>query len=125
MTKNAWSTIVQSLSLFIITFLLLFKYGIEGAVLAIYQDEGSTGTPKAVKSNIEKLEEVLEQAKKYNVQLISFPELYLTGYALNPNLVKQLAEKINGSSIRKVSEIANKNDMAIIFPYPERDFSSR
>ena len=35
MTKNAWSTIVQSLSLFIITFLLLFTYGIEGAVLAI------------------------------------------------------------------------------------------
>ncbi len=97
----------------------------KGIRLAIYQGEGSTGTPKAVKSNIEKLEEILKQAKKYNVQLISFPELYLTGYALNPDLVKQLAEEINGSSIRKVSEIAKKNDMAIIFPYPEKDYSSR
>ena len=73
----------------------------KGIRLAIYQGEGSTGTPKAVKSNIEKLEEVLKQAKKYNAQLISFPELYLTGYALNPVLVKQLAEEINGSSIEK------------------------
>ena len=35
MTKNTWSTIVQSLSLFIVTFLLLFTYGIEDTVLAI------------------------------------------------------------------------------------------
>ena len=63
----------------------------KGIRLAIYQGEGFIGTPKAVQSNIGKLEEVLKQAKKYNVQLISFPELYLTGYALTPDLVKQLA----------------------------------
>ena len=96
----------------------------EGIRLAIYQGEGSVGTPKAVKSNIEKLEEVVKESKKYEAQLISFPELYLTGYALNPDLVKQLAEEVNGSSIRKVSEIAKDSDMAIIFPYPERDSKS-
>jgi len=48
----------------------------------------------------------------------------LTGYALNRNLVKQLAEEVNGPSVRKVSEIAKDSDMAIIFPYPERDCSS-
>ncbi|WP_269746412.1 nitrilase-related carbon-nitrogen hydrolase [Methanosarcina lacustris] len=89
----------------------------------MYQGECPVGTPEAVQSNIEKLEEVAKQAKKYDAQLISFPELYLTGYALNPNLVKQLAEEVNGPSVRKVSEIARDNDIAIIFPYPERDSS--
>ena len=95
----------------------------KGIRLAIYQGEGPVGTPEAVQVNIEKLEEVVKQAKKYDAQLISFPELYLTGYALNPELVKQLAEEVNGPSVRKVSEVAKDNDMAIIFPYPERDSS--
>jgi 5-aminopentanamidase len=96
----------------------------KGIRLAIYQGEGSVGTPEAVRSNIEKLEEVVKQAKNYNAQLISFPELYLTGYALNPALVEQLAEEVNGSSIRTISEIAKKSCMAIIIPYPEKDSSS-
>jgi len=96
----------------------------KGIRLAIYQGEGSVGTPEAVRSNIEKLEEVVKQAKKYDAQVISFPELYMTGYALNPALVKQLAEEINGPSVRKVSEIARDNDIAIVFPYPEKDSSS-
>lgn len=94
-----------------------------GIRLAIYQGEVSVGTPEAVKSNIERLEEVIKQAKEFDVQLISFPELYMTGYALSPNLVKQLAEDVDGPSIRKVSEIARENEIAIIFPYPERDSS--
>jgi predicted amidohydrolase len=93
----------------------------KGIRFAIYQGESLVGTPEAVQRNIEKLEEIVNQAKEYNVQLISFPELYMTGYALNPELVKQLAEKVNGPSIRKVSEIAKESDMAIIFPYPESD----
>lgn len=96
----------------------------KGIRLAIYQGEGSVGTSEAVQSNIEKLEEVVKQAKEYDAQLISFPELYLTGYALNPELVRQLAEEVNGPSIRKVSKIARDSNMAIIFPYPERDSSS-
>lgn len=95
----------------------------QGIRLAIYQGERPVGTPEAVQSNIEKVEEVVKQAKKYDAQLISFPELYLTGYALNPDLVKQLAEEVNGPSIRKVSEIAKDNNMAIICPYPELDSS--
>lgn len=95
----------------------------KGIRLAIYQGEGPVGTPEAVQFNIEKLEDVVKQAKKYDAQIISFPELYLTGYALNPELVKQLAEEVNGPSVRKVSEVAKDNDMAIIFPYPERDSS--
>jgi predicted amidohydrolase len=95
----------------------------KGIRLAIYQGEGPVGTPEAVQGNIKKLEEIVKQAKKYDAQLISFPELYLTGYALNPELVKQLAEEINGPSVRKVFEVAKENDIAIIFPYPERDSS--
>lgn len=97
----------------------------QGIRIAIYQGEGSAGTPEAVQNNIKKLEEVVKEAKRFDVQLISFPELYFTGYALNPELVKQLAEEVNGPSVRRVSEIAKENDITIIFPYPERDSSSR
>lgn len=97
----------------------------QGIRLAIYQGERPVGTPEALQSNIEKLEEVVKHAKKYNVQLITFPEMYLSGYALNTDLVKQLAEEVNGPSIRRVSQIAKASKMAIICPYPEKDFSSK
>ena len=44
----------------------------KGIRLAIYQGEGPVGTPETVQSNIEKLEEVAKEAKKYDAQLIAF-----------------------------------------------------
>jgi len=97
----------------------------QGIRLAIYQGQRPVGTKDAIQRNIETLEKLVKKAKeKFEVQLISFPELYITGYALNPPLVRQLAEEKDGPSLTRVAEIAQANEMAIICPYPERDSAS-
>ena len=59
-----------------------------GIRFAIYQGERPVGTPEALQDNLAKLDEIVRAARKYDVQLISFPELYLEGYTLTPELVK-------------------------------------
>lgn len=93
----------------------------EGIRLALYQGERPVGTSEAVRANLAKLDEMVREAKKYDVQLISFPELYLEGYTLTADLVKTLAEPSNGPSITRVAEIAKTHQMSIICPYAERD----
>lgn len=90
-----------------------------GIRLAIYQGERPVGTKKAVKANLERLQEIVLVAKKYDVQLISFPELYLTGYALSPKMVKELAQANDGPAIIQVGELAKQHRMGIVFPYAE------
>jgi predicted amidohydrolase len=96
----------------------------KGLRIALYQGQQPVGSSAAVKENLEKLEEMAREAKLHHAKLICFPELYLTGYALDPVLVKKLAEKMNGSSIMKACEIAKTYSISIILPYPELDESS-
>jgi predicted amidohydrolase len=81
---------------------------VEGAGIrfAIYQGERPVGTPAALQDNLAKLDEIVREARKYDVQLISFPELYLEGYTLTSELVQQLAEPVDGPSISRVAAIA-------------------
>jgi 5-aminopentanamidase len=65
-----------------------------GIRFALYQGERPVGTPAALQDNLVKLDEIVREAKQYDVQLISFPELYLEGYTLTPALVQQLAEPV-------------------------------
>jgi predicted amidohydrolase len=99
------------------------KPPIEGAGIrfAIYQGERPVGTPAALQDNLAKLDEIVREAKQYGVQLISFPELYLEGYTLTPELIKQLAEPVDGPSISRVAAIARAHHISIICPYAERD----
>ena len=79
------------------------------------------GTPEAVQANLDKLEEMVREAKSFDVQLMSFPELYLQGYTLTAERVKTLAEPSHGPSITRVAEIAKAYQIAIICPYAECD----
>ena len=90
-----------------------------GIRLALYQGERPVGTPEAVQANLAKLDEMVREAKKYDAQLISFPELYLEGYTLTADLVKTLAEPSDGPSITRVADIAKTHQMGIICPYAE------
>jgi proline racemase len=58
----------------------------EGIRFAIYQGERPVGTPEAIQENLAKLDEIVQAAKRYEVQLISFPELYLEGYTLTADV---------------------------------------
>ena len=92
-----------------------------GIRFAIYQGERPVGTPAALQDNLARLDEIVREAKKYDVQLISFPELYLEGYTLTPELVQQLAEPVDGPSISRVAALARTYHISIICPYAERD----
>ena len=90
-----------------------------GLRLGIYQIEAYCADGASVK-NMELLEEAVKQAKKFDVQLLSFPELYVTGYTLSPDDAKKAAEYKTGTSITKACEIAKKFHMALLVPYAEK-----
>jgi predicted amidohydrolase len=92
----------------------------EGIRFAVYQGKGPAGTPDAIEHNIAQLESAVESAKKYGAQLISFPELYLSGYALTPAVAHELAMDLQSPYLKRVSRIAAAYGMGIICPYPEK-----
>lgn len=96
----------------------------KGVRIALYQGECPAGTAEAIRENISKLEAIAKEASAMGVQALSFPELYLSGYALNLELVRELAEEVDGASMTIIAGIAKKYHIAIICPYPERDCSS-
>ena len=106
---------------------LLFKTSIyenvpdrgTGIRLGIYQAQAAYGVGATAK-NLKRLEQAVKLAKKHEVQLLSFPELYLPGYTLSPEMAKKIAEYKDGPSITKAREIAKKYNIALILPYAEK-----
>lgn len=90
-----------------------------GLRLGIYQIEAACADGATAK-NMVLLEEAVKQAKKFDVQLLSFPELYVPGYTLSPKNAKKVAEYKDGPSITKARGIAKEYNMALIVPYAEK-----
>ncbi len=65
------------------------------------------------------LEIIQKTAKKIDTDLLIFPEMFLTGYTLRDRLWYE-SEPVPGPSSEKISSIASKNDMNIIFGMPEK-----
>ncbi|MCP4481282.1 MAG: carbon-nitrogen hydrolase family protein [bacterium] len=92
-----------------------------GIRLAIYQGQQPVGTPKAIAENIDALEKVAGKAKKFGADIISFPELYIEGYTLTPDIAHKLAESFDGPSMRHVASIAKEKKIGIVCPYAEKE----
>lgn len=92
-----------------------------GIRLGIYQVQAAYGTG-ATEKNMKTLEKAVKEARKFNVQLLSFPELYVPGYTLNPEEAKKVAEFKDGPSITKACQIAKQNNMALFVPYAEKAY---
>ena len=90
-----------------------------GIRLGIYQAQAAYGKGATAK-NMKRLEKAVKLAKAYNVQLLSFPELYVPGYTLSPEMAREIAEYKNGPSIKKACEVAKKYNMGLIVPYAEK-----
>ena len=90
-----------------------------GIRLGIYQVQAACG-PGATVKNLARMEEAVKQAKKFDVQLLAFPELFLPGYTLSPADAKQVAEYKDGPSVTRGREVARQNKMALILPYAEK-----
>jgi predicted amidohydrolase len=93
----------------------------EGVRLAIFQAERPVGTREAVHENLVRLSRAVQEAKKFDAQLISFPELYVEGYTMTPEVAHRLAEPADGPSMARVGEIAEEHSIGIICPYAEKE----
>lgn len=71
-----------------------------------------------VEENVSKAIHFIKEAGKDNVDLIVFPELFTTGYALETIDKKfyDLAEKIDGYTIKSLSKAAKENNINIVAP---------
>jgi predicted amidohydrolase len=92
----------------------------EGLRLALWQGTGTAATAAAVQQNLERLDAVAAIAASQQVQLLAFPELYLSGYIVTPELARLLAEPVDGPSLQRVAAAARRHGLAIACPYPER-----
>lgn len=70
-------------------------------------------------ANLATIERLAAGAKAFDVDVLIFPELFLTGYHLK-NQLKLLAEPIDGPSITRIRQIARQNQTAIICGFPEK-----
>lgn len=89
--------------------------------LAIYQGSGPTGDFPSVLANLETLKAVARRARSLGAHLLSFPELYLSGYnTTDATTAHALADRIRHEGILEaVANVARSEGLAIICPYPE------
>lgn len=89
--------------------------------LGLYQGSGPTGDVPSVRMNLDTLLRVADRAKALGVHLLSFPELYLSGYNTNDAAkAHYLADWIAQEGILgTVGDIARSAGLSIICPYPE------
>jgi predicted amidohydrolase len=77
------------------------------------------------KHNLNVMRKNIRQARDRDANLVVFPELALTGYMCR-DLVYELAEPIpKGPSIRRLEEVAKKEDIHVIFGMLERSEKAR
>lgn len=69
------------------------------------------------KSNIKKMENYIDQTK---ADMYVFGEMFLTGYPCKDEF-KNLAESLNGDSIKYMKKVAKKNNCYIVFGLPLKD----
>ncbi len=68
--------------------------------------------------NLQKIENLTLEAKQQGADIAIFPEMCLTGYVILDQ-VYELAETIPGPTTKKISALAKKTGMHIIFGMPE------
>ncbi|MFC1918587.1 carbon-nitrogen hydrolase family protein [Chloroflexota bacterium] len=69
-------------------------------------------------ANLSKIVDYIDKAAEAQVQLIAFPELCLTGYALGQKFF-ELAEPIPGPSAKRIEKVARKHKIYVTLGMPE------
>ncbi|MFD3921379.1 carbon-nitrogen hydrolase family protein [Streptomyces sp. NPDC058595] len=79
----------------------------------------SSGRPGDVVKNLEILAGAAREAAAGGAGLLVCPEMFLTGYAIGPD-VSRLAETADGPASATVAGIAAEHGIAVLYGYPER-----
>lgn len=70
-------------------------------------------------ANLARAEELMARALSHGAQAILFPEMFLTGYTVWDR-VAELAESLDGPSVRRLAELARRFRLAVVCGFPER-----
>lgn len=81
--------------------------------------------PLDVGGNLVRLERQAEAAAQQGAQLLVCPEMFLTGYNIGSEAVSELAQPRDGQAAAQVARIAQGNNIAIVYGYPERGVDDR
>lgn len=90
-----------------------------GLRLGIYQAEAACGEG-ATDKNMRRLELAVGHAKRFDVGLLTFPELFVPGYTLDRYSARAVSEYKDGPSISRARQIARDNAMGLVVPYGEK-----
>ena len=88
----------------------------ETLTLALWQTPYAADAAQA----LARLDRAAAQAKAQGADLLLCPEMGLTGYAIGAQRVKALAEPRNGPMATAVAAIAMRQQIAIVYGYPEQ-----
>lgn len=69
--------------------------------------------------NINKVISVMKECKQKAVDLIVFPEMFLTGFALKEKAI-EMAEPLDGPSLSTLCQAAKENEISIVIGFPEK-----
>ncbi len=73
-----------------------------------------------LKRGLQMMHQVAEEA-----DLVVFPELWTTGYYLSKQVFSELAETIDGETIRQLKEVAKETNSIIVSSFAEKDNEGR
>lgn len=95
--------------------------GVPHIRLGLFQGYGPAGNVDAINYRVDMLRETAAKARTHGVHLLSFAELFLTGYDVTDvTTAHELAEYIqNERVLDHVAAAAEENQISIICPYPE------
>ncbi|GLR67051.1 hydrolase [Acidocella aquatica] len=88
--------------------------------IGIWQRIGAPGDKQA---NLAALAQNARAASAAGAKLLLCPECYLAGYNVADD-IKALAEPVDGPAARQISEIARRENIAIVYGYAEHDLKS-
>jgi predicted amidohydrolase len=93
----------------------------EGSLLRVAVFEGSTLTDGNVASSVEQVELQAKRASRdHSAHLLVFPELFLSGYKLNPEIILNAADYIiQENVIAHLQTVALQYSIALLICYPE------
>ena len=92
----------------------------KSVTIAVFQGYAELGK---LKCNLYKMKEKMLEAKERGADLIAFPELFTTGYFLNNDRMKELAEEKDGNTFLQLSQYAKATAIAVLYGYPELEVS--
>lgn len=81
--------------------------------------------PGDLSANLTVAAQQAQAADAQKADLLIFPEMFLTGYALGRTEVERLAEFDDGPSSRHMAGLARQHGMGIVYGYPERTSQGR